>query len=271
VLAVMAKLLAKHIGDAASAMRGADWTSTFRVHRRLADAYRRGRMLLAGDAAHIHGPVGGQGMNTGMGDAENLAWKLALVVGKQADETLLDTYEAERRPVAAGVVRTVGGIERLLLSRNPMVAFLREQVMLPMVNRPEVQRLVWQKSSQLGITYCKGPLAQRPARKIHGRRSGDRVPDLPCLRVDGSHTRLHAGLGGRWTLLAEKSAATSASATVARDHLGADRMTELVPVDGEPEQALLVRPDGHIGWQGAPNPRELGRWLDCVLRCGRAR
>ena len=76
------------------------WTSSFRIQRRLAETYRRGRVLLAGDAAHIHSPLGGQGMNTGIGDGENLAFKLALVVTGRADAALLDTYEAERRPVA---------------------------------------------------------------------------------------------------------------------------------------------------------------------------
>ena len=76
------------------------WTASFRIQRRPADSYRRVRVLLAGDAAHVHSRLGGQGMNTGIGDAENLACKLALVVSGRAGERLLDTYEAERRPMA---------------------------------------------------------------------------------------------------------------------------------------------------------------------------
>ncbi len=91
-----------------------EWTSTFRIHRRLADTYRRGRMMLAGDAAHIHSPLGGQGMNTGIGDAENLAWKLALVISGRADAGLLDTYEAERRPIAKDVLTSTSGVTELV-------------------------------------------------------------------------------------------------------------------------------------------------------------
>ncbi|WP_219415864.1 FAD-dependent monooxygenase, partial [Pseudonocardia nigra] len=105
VLATLAGLLEQRAGLPASAVGEAVWTSTFRFHRCLADGYRRGRVLLAGDAAHIHSPFGGQGLNTGLGDAENLAWKLALVAHGRADFALLDTYEAERRPVAADVLR----------------------------------------------------------------------------------------------------------------------------------------------------------------------
>ena len=90
--------------EAGGTIRSVVWTSSFRIQRRLADSYRRARVLLAGDAAHIQSPFGGQGMNTGIGDAENLAWKLALVVSGRAGERLLDSYEAERRPIAKGVL-----------------------------------------------------------------------------------------------------------------------------------------------------------------------
>ena len=94
------------------------WTSAFRIQRRLADTYRRGRVLLAGDAAHIHSPLGGQGMNTGIGDAENLAWKLALVVGGRADASLLDTYAAERRPIAKDVLETTSGLTEVVVGQG---------------------------------------------------------------------------------------------------------------------------------------------------------
>ena len=80
--------------------------------------YRRGRVLLAGDAAHIHSPLGGQGMNTGIGDAENLAWKLALVVSGRADHSLLDTYEAERRPIAKEVLETTSSVTEIVVSQR---------------------------------------------------------------------------------------------------------------------------------------------------------
>jgi 4,5-epoxidase len=98
-------LLQERVGGAAPRVASGRWTSVFRFHRRLASAYRRGRMFLAGDAAHIHSALGGQGMNTGIGDAFNLGWKLACVVTGVASDQLLDTYEAERRPVALSVIR----------------------------------------------------------------------------------------------------------------------------------------------------------------------
>ncbi len=100
ILDRLRQLLTERTGLTSVRIRDAKWTSVFKIHRRLADTYRSGRILLAGDAAHIHSPFGGQGMNTGIGDAENLAWKLALVVQGRAGESLLDTYEAERRPLA---------------------------------------------------------------------------------------------------------------------------------------------------------------------------
>ncbi len=94
VLGLLVARLHERAGRPACAVGAAEWTSTFRIHRRLAERFRSGRILLAGDAAHIHSPVGGQGLNTGVGDAENLAFKLALVAHRRAAPALLDSYEA---------------------------------------------------------------------------------------------------------------------------------------------------------------------------------
>ena len=134
-----------------------DWTSTFSIHRRLADAYRVGRLLLAGDAAHIHSPFGGQGMNTGLGDAENLAWKLALVVRGRADAGLLDTYEAERLPVAAEVLTATSGLTRVILGDSPVSRLVRNRVFVPSLNKRVVQRLIADRASQLQVSYRHGP------------------------------------------------------------------------------------------------------------------
>ncbi|MGH9212432.1 MAG: FAD-dependent monooxygenase [Acidimicrobiales bacterium] len=101
ILAEVARLLGERTGCDPSLIRGTEWVTSFRIHRRLAEMYRQGRILLAGDAAHVHSPFGGQGMNTGIGDARNLAWKLAMVLHGTAEPELLDSNEAERRPVAA--------------------------------------------------------------------------------------------------------------------------------------------------------------------------
>jgi 4,5-epoxidase len=95
VVAHLGRLLEERASIDSSVVREPEWVTSFHLHRRLADAFRRGRILLAGDAAHIHSPFGGQGMNTGLGDAENLAWKLAMVIDGTADQALLDSYEAD--------------------------------------------------------------------------------------------------------------------------------------------------------------------------------
>jgi 4,5-epoxidase len=243
IAATMVRLLAEQAGLSA-ALKATAWTSSFRFHRRLADTYREGRVLLAGDAAHIHSPFGGQGMNTGLGDAENLAWKLVLVSSGHAEPALLDTYEAERRPIAAEVLASTSGATRLIVGDAPLFRLLRDRVAVPLMNLPVVQRLVWEQASQLKISYRKGPLGGR-------RGLGDRVPD----RTIGD-TRLHAELGTRWVLLGPDELGA-----VARKRLGEEHVTVL-PADGE---AMLVRPDGHLAWRAAPVPDALDERLTGIL------
>jgi 2-polyprenyl-6-methoxyphenol hydroxylase-like FAD-dependent oxidoreductase len=218
------------------------WTSTFRFHRRLADTYRHGRVLLAGDAAHIHSPFGGQGLNTGIGDAENLAWKLAMVISGRAAPELLDTYEAERRPVAAEVLASTSGMTTTLLGGSLAARLVRDHVLVPLMNLPPVQRLIWEQASQLLVSYRRGPLG---GRSLRGPRPGDRVPDVPCRRADGSPTRLHAELGSGWAVLGPDGAVLDACAAVADPLLGLVARLAVARSD-----VLLVRPDGHLAWRG---------------------
>lgn len=245
---------------------GAEWLSMFSVHRRLADTYRHGRVLIAGDAGHTHAPFGGQGMLTGLGDVENLAWKLALVVNGQADQELLNTYEAERRPLAADVLRNTSAVTKLNIASSPVGGFLRDQVVARVFNLGVAQRWATYQTSQLWVTYRRGPLAERSfaARKP---RQGDRVADLPCVGSDGRPTRLNAQLRGRWALLSPDP--HTALADTVRQHLG-DRFTVLHRVDGDQSDALLVRPDGHLGWRGRRVSR-LDAWLRQALGAGRVR
>ncbi|HWO59606.1 MAG TPA: FAD-dependent monooxygenase [Umezawaea sp.] len=254
IAAVMAGLLRDRAALPDVEVTSTAWTSSFRFHRRLADTYRAGRVLLAGDAAHIHSPFGGQGMNTGLGDAENLAWKLALVASGHAEASLLDTYEAERRPVAEGVLSSTSGMTRLIVGESPLARVLRDHVLVPMMNRGFVQKAIWEKSSQLKVTYRGGPLGG--GHRFEGPRPGDRVPDRPCVRADGTTTRLHAELGSRWVLLGGAE-----HALVARKRLGEDRVTVL-PTGGDTE---LIRPDGHLAWRGRGGPDALDSWLTGIL------
>jgi 4,5-epoxidase len=237
-------------------IREATWTSGFRIHRRLAEQYRHGRLVLAGDAAHLHSPLGGQGMNTGVGDAENLAWKLALTVRGLAEESLVDTYTAERRPLATGVVRNTSTLTRLALARRPLVRQLRDRLVPFLLAREPVQRRISGSASQLRVSYRKGPLGSRSGQKP---RPGDRVPDLEFTGEDGSPTRLHAELRGRWALLD----ASREQAEMARKALGGD-VVELTT--GGP--ARLVRPDAHLAWSVRSGTSALQRWLCAALGPG---
>lgn len=231
------------------------WTSSFRIQRRLADTYRRGRVLLAGDAAHIHSPFGGQGMNTGIGDAENLAFKLALVVTGRADAGLLDTYEAERRPIAGDVLKTTSGLTEIVAGQGRAARLIRDHVAIPLLNRTWMRRLIAEKASQLQVSYRRGPWGS--ARWSLGTRPGDRIPDRECVAADGSAVRLYDALGPSWALLG-----APAYADVARDRLG-DVVT--LHDDGVANShARLIRPDGHLAWLGS-DPAALRTWLDTAL------
>ncbi len=238
----------------------AEWLSMFSVHRRLAEGYRRGRILIAGDAGHTHAPFGGQGMLTGLGDVENLAWKLALVVDGRANDALLDTYEAERRPLATEVLRGTSAVTKLNVASSPIGRFIRDQVAARIFNLAPVQRWVTYQTSQLWVSYRRGPLAERAL--FTGKpRPGDRVPDQPCTLPDGASTRLHAELRGHWALL--HSVADPALDDIAHHYLGA-RLTVLRRGGAGQSDAFLVRPDGHLGWRGG-QAAELEDWLHRAL------
>ncbi|HUR03150.1 MAG TPA: FAD-dependent monooxygenase [Nonomuraea sp.] len=241
------------------------WASEFRIHRRLADAYRRGRILLAGDAAHIQSPTGGQGQNTGLGDAENLAWKLVLVARGRADQRLLDTYEGERRPLARNVLRATSTAVDIMLPDTPWKRLLRDKMVLPLVRLPAVQRRLWLAASQLGISYRGGPLAWDSHRWTPSPRPGDRMRDIECRRADGSQTTLHAAIAGCWVVLAGHRYEADRHAEAAAAQLGADLVVALTPVKEGGRDVVLVRPDGHVGWRGRPAPDKLTAWLNQAL------
>lgn len=242
----------------------AEWLSMFTVHRRLADTYRRGRVLIAGDAAHTHAPFGGQGMLTGLGDAENLTWKLALVVQGAANAALLDSYEAERRPLATEVLRGTSAVTKVNIAQRPVGRFIRDRFAVPVLNLPAVQRWVTNQTSQLWVSYRKGPLAERSFPLAHKPRPGDRVPDGTYSASDGRPVRLYTQLRGHWVLISD---AQSAACGVVRAHLG-DRVTIVDQTGGS--EGYLVRPDGHLAWRGT-DPDRLDSWLTRALTTGRVR
>ena len=136
------------------------WLASFRCHRRSASAYRRGRVLLAGDAVHIHSPAGGQGLNTGILDAHNLAWKLALVASGRAPDALLDTYAAERRPVAEDVLRFTHGLVHYSTLSHPAKRMARDLVAPALARSAAIQRRAARRISQIYVRYPSGPCEQ---------------------------------------------------------------------------------------------------------------
>ena len=154
-----------------------NWFSTYRVHHRVADRFRKGRAFLLGDAAHIHSPVGGQGMNTGIGDAVNLAWKLAAVLKERAEPSLLDTYEPERIAFARRLVATTDRAFTSVTSDGEAARFIRLRVVpavIPMLFRLEAaRRLMFRTISQTGVSYRGSALSEGHAGGVYG---GDRLP-----------------------------------------------------------------------------------------------
>jgi len=135
------------------------WTSTFRINERQIESYRHGRVFLAGDAAHVHSPAGGQGMNTGMQDAINLAWKLALVCrGLSAAPSLLDSYDPERKPVGAEVIAESGRLTKIATLRNPIAREVRNVVAHFMFGLAPVQRILERSMTETAIRYEASPL-----------------------------------------------------------------------------------------------------------------
>ncbi|MFG1669705.1 FAD-dependent oxidoreductase [Streptomyces sp. Y7] len=201
------------------------WASDFRPRAALADRFRDGRVFLAGDAAHVHSPAGGQGLNTSVQDAYNLGWKLGAVLRDGADEALLATYEEERRPIAA---------DMLGLSTS--------------VHRGEVRR--GKATRQLGLGYRESSLTAETRRAPAALRAGDRAPDGTL----GGVRLFDAFRGPHWTLVAVGAEAPEppGSVAVVRGPAQESYGTGL----------FLVRPDGYVGWAGDTGdglPRYLAR------------
>ncbi|HEX2134963.1 MAG TPA: FAD-dependent oxidoreductase [Microvirga sp.] len=241
------------------------WFSTYRIQHRAADRFRHGRCFLLGDAAHIHSPMGAQGMNTGIQDAYNLAWKLALVVQGRADPALLDTYEQERVPVARQLLRTTDRAFRLIVADNWVAGLLRTRVIANVAARAmtigRVHELVFRTISQIGIRYPKSHLSRTLAGLPAGAPvAGDRFPWMRLrLGANGPVEDLFRNLDDtRMNLILIGQPSPSVTSSVFGDLL----RTHVIPADPVNSRELarvnvpqpsfyLLRPDGHVGICGA--------------------
>jgi hypothetical protein len=172
--------MAERTGDRSTRATDPTWLSEFRISCRMVDRFARGRVFLAGDAAHVHSPTGGQGITTGVQDAYNLAWKLDLVL-KGAPASLLDTYTEERLPVVRDVLKTTDRTAGIFLAHSRARRLLRDRVVLPLLRSRAMQTRLTRKMSQLDINLRGSSLSVHQEEGLLRRtrvRAGDRTPDV---------------------------------------------------------------------------------------------
>jgi 2-polyprenyl-6-methoxyphenol hydroxylase-like FAD-dependent oxidoreductase len=262
------------------------WVTRYRVHRRTVPRYRDGRIFLAGDAAHVHSPAGAQGMNTGIQDAYNLAWKLALVDRGIADESMLDSYHAERHPVGVRLLKTTDRLFSAIAGQTLLARIARgrigPQLATRVLTRRSVRRWLVGTLAQLRVHYPDSPLnAEDGAGWRDAPAPGDRAREAGVV-IDGKHARLHQVLRGtcHTTLLftgydecavpavqlcriAEKIERSYPGLVRARV-IAAERFTDHPALLSDSDRsahrqygiksasAFVIRPDAHIGYRGRP-------------------
>ncbi|HEX6463363.1 MAG TPA: FAD-dependent monooxygenase, partial [Vicinamibacterales bacterium] len=240
-----------------------NWFSTYRVHHRVANAFQRGRAFLVGDAAHIHSPVGGQGMNTGIGDAVNLWWKLAAVIRGRAASTLLDTYEPERIAFARRLVATTDEGFTGVTSSGVLARLFRMDVVpavIPALFRlSPARRFMFRTVSQIGIQYRQSALSEGRAGRVLG---GDRLPWVPA--TDGGRDNFAPLASVDWQLHVYGEAPAGIEALCASRRLPAHvfRWSQAAANAGlQPDGLYLVRPDGYVGL-ATGRPEAVAAYLD---------
>jgi 2-polyprenyl-6-methoxyphenol hydroxylase-like FAD-dependent oxidoreductase len=227
-LGLVRKVLARRAPSGIEA-RAMHWSSYFRIHHRLAARLREDRIFIAGDAAHIHSPFGGQGMNTGLHDVWNLAWKIDLFLHGYGNEQLLDSYGAERLPVIRNVIETTDLLTKAMGTPNKLAQALRDTV-IPMVSRlAPFQHAFVQRLSELGIAYRGSPIVEGPGRRYFddSLRGGEGI----CRRF--------------LLVLGNEAEASIMKAT----KQFAESFADIVEFRSARRQGLaLVRPDGYIAY-----------------------
>jgi 2-polyprenyl-6-methoxyphenol hydroxylase-like FAD-dependent oxidoreductase len=215
-------------------IKDAYWLAAFRINERKVSQYGRGRAFLAGDAAHIHSPAGGQGMNTGMQDAFNLAWKLSLVIGGVCKPALLDSYSVERSAVGDMVLRNATRLTDAAIVRNPIIQGLRNTVVKFALGFPQLGHRVANLLAELDIGYPKSPLTVAGAHHPSARKAGERWPE-----------RLPADPGrARFTAIGPADAVSALAAKF-------PKLVQAAAGRADARDLSLIRPDGYVGFAGA--------------------
>lgn len=262
------------------------WVTRYRVHSRVVPRYRDGRAFLVGDAAHVHSPAGAQGMNTGIQDAYNLAWKLALVERGISDTSLLDSYQAERHPVGVQLLKTTDRLFSAIAGRNWLSRIARgriaPQLATHVLTRPSVRRWFVGTLAQLRLHYPDSPLNAQDGAGWHDAPApGDRAREAD-VRINGKPGHLHDVLHGThhtvllFTGLDDHARPAVELCRIAeqieRSYPGlvrarvisAERFADHPAALGDPDRsvhrqygitsaaAFVVRPDGHVGYRGRP-------------------
>ena len=277
------------------------WLSTYRFHQRVAASFRVGRAFLAGDAAHLMSPFGARGLNSGVADAENLAWKLWLVLAGRAPEELLDTYDAERRAAAVENLAITGATMRFMVPSTRLHRLVRNAVLRGSLRLPRLRRLVNSGKLSAPFVYADSPIVAGAAEGVAAVRVGAVAPDGPCaLADDGPPRGVVAGRGVRRVrelfgdgfvalyLAADGTdAAAFAAGALEREPLapldlyvvmGPDQRRPGFPVGtgalvdsegvlsevyGGPRSLALIRPDGHLAaWRAGADPADLADLVD---------
>ena len=299
-LDLVRRLMAERTGDRVTSASNPTWLSEFRISCRMVDRFSKGRVFLAGDAAHVHSPTGGQGITTGVQDAYNLAWKLEMVLRGAAPASLLNTYTEERLPVVRSVLKTTDQTAGIFLAHGRVRQLLRDRVVLPLLRSRAMQKRLTRRMSQLDQNYRGASLSVHQETGLLKRarvRAGDRTPDVVFRDArTGAETSLFALLG-QSRLIA--LFASDEDSTGTRDWPARiERLTEMLrrlgvesslvlpgsaqqPGDGlidvsgdfhrlygaRGEFLYLIRPDGYVGlFQSPIDERALQAYMAKLFR-----
>lgn len=229
-------------------VREVRWFSPYRVHHRVASSFRQGRAFLLGDAAHIHSPAGAQGMNTGIGDAANLAWKLAAVLRGEAPAALLDSYERERIGFAQRLVATTDRVFVLATRRGALAGLVRTRLLPALVGSlvrlAAPRRFLFRTVSQLAVSYRDGPLSEGAAGSVRG---GDRLPWVKAASPDRDNFAPLASLAWQVHVYGKAHERVREACAALRLALHELEWTPAARRAGLERDALyLVRPDGYV-------------------------